>query len=313
MLQLITRRLAATIPLLIVVSFLIFCLILLTGDPATQLAGQNPTQEKIDQVREQLGLNDPFFHRYWDWLSSAFQGDLGNSLFTHESVLSSIMNRLPVTLSLVVVSLLIAILLGVALGLVAGLHPGTWIDRAATVTASVGVAIPYFWVGMMLVLAFALDPQILPAVGYVRLADDPAQWFLHLVLPALSLSIAPMAVIARQTRAAVATVMNEDYIRTANAKGLTRTRVITKHALKNAAVPVVTVFGLEANRLIGGTVVIENLFVLPGLGQLAYQSVFQRDFPMVQGVLLFTAIMVLLINLLVDISYGYFNPRIRQS
>ncbi|WP_153502757.1 ABC transporter permease [Cumulibacter manganitolerans] len=313
MLQLITRRLAATIPLLIVVSFLIFCLILLTGDPATQLAGQNPTQEKIDQVREQLGLNDPFFHRYWDWLSSAFQGDFGKSLFTHESVMSSIMSRLPVTLSLVVVSLLIAILLGVALGLVAGLHPGTWIDRAATVTASIGVAIPYFWVGMMLVLAFAIDPQILPAVGYVNLTDDPVQWFLHLVLPALSLSIAPMAVIARQTRASVATVMNEDYIRTANAKGLARTRVIAKHALKNAAVPVVTVFGLEANRLIGGTVVIENLFVLPGLGQLAYQSVFQRDFPMVQGVLLFTAIMVLLINLLVDISYGYFNPRIRQS
>lgn len=313
MLQLIARRLLATIPLLIVVSFLIFSLILLTGDPATQLAGQNPTQEKIDQVREQLGLNEPFFFRYWDWLSSAFQGDFGKSLFTNESVTSSIMTRLPVTMSLVVLSLLIAMLLGIALGLLAGLHPGTWIDRAATVTASVGVAIPYFWVGMMLILAFAIDPQILPALGYVAFTDNPVQWFLHLLLPALSLSIAPMAVIARQTRASVATVMNEDYIRTANAKGLTRTRVITKHALKNAAVPVVTVFGLEANRLIGGTVVIENLFVLPGLGQLAYQSVFQRDFPMVQGVLLFTAIMVLLINLLVDISYGYFNPRIRQS
>jgi len=162
-------------------------------------------------------------------------------------------------------------------------------------------------------LIFAINTRILPATSYVPLTTSPIDWFKHLIIPALALAIAPMAVIARQTRAAVATVMTEDYIRTAEAKGLSPTRVIAKHALKNAAVPVVTVFGIEANRLIGGTVVIEQLFVLPGLGQLAYQSVFARDFPMVQGVLLFTAALVLLINLTVDVSYGYFNPKIRAS
>jgi peptide/nickel transport system permease protein len=161
------------------------------------------------------------------------------------------------------------------------------------------------------VLAFALDPQILPAVGYVGLTDNPGQWFLHLVLPALSLSIAPMAVIARQTRASVATVMNEDYIRTANAKGLARTRVITKHALKNAAVPVVTVFGLEANRLIGGTVVIETIFTLPGVGQQILQAVGAHDLPVISGIVICTTLIVLLTNLIVDIISVLLNPRLR--
>lgn len=314
MLRLLGTRLLMTIPLLLVVSFLIYSLVVLVpGDPAVALAGQNPTPDQIAAVRVKLGLNDPFFVQYWHWLSSAFQGDLGHSLFTNESVWSSIMVRLPVTLSLTFLALLFAVVLGLALGVVAGLKPGSWIDRVATITASVGVALPYFWVGMMLVLLFAINNRILPATSYVPLTTNPLEWFRHLLIPALALAIAPMAVVARQTRAAVVDVMSQDYIRTADAKGLSRIRVVGKHALKNAAVPVVTVFGIEANRLIGGTVVIEQLFVLPGLGQLVYQSVFQRDFPMVQGVLLFAAGMVLLINLIVDVSYGYFNPRIRQS
>lgn len=314
MLRLFGTRLAMTIPLLLVVSFLIYSLIVLVpGDPAVALAGQNPTPDQIEAVREKLGFNDPFLTQYWHWLTNAFHGDLGKSLFTGENVWTSIIGRLPVTLSLTFLSLLLAAILGVALGLVAGLRPGSWIDRLATIGASVGVALPYFWVGMILVLLFAINNPILPATSYVALTDNPIEWFKHLIIPALSLAIAPMAVIARQTRASVATVMTEDYIRTADAKGLSRKRVIAKHALKNAAVPVVTVFGIEANRLIGGTVVIEQLFVLPGLGQLAYQSVFARDFPMVQGVLLFTAALILLINLIVDVSYGYFNPRIRKA
>jgi peptide/nickel transport system permease protein len=166
---------------------------------------------------------------------------------------------------------------------------------------------------MILVLIFAIDNPLLPAVGYAPLTEGVFEWARHMLLPAAALSIAPAAVIARQTRASVATVMSEDYVRTAVAKGLPQVRVVAKHALKNASVPVVTVFGIEANRLIGGTVVIEQLFAIPGLGQLAYQSVFARDFPLVQGVLLTTAAMVLFINLLVDVSYGYFNPRIRQA
>lgn len=303
-----------TIPLLLVVSFLIYSLIVLVpGDPAVALAGQNPTPDQIEAVRETLGLNDPFLVQYWHWLSDVFRGNLGKSLFTNEDVWSSILGRVPVSLSLTFLALLLAAILGLTLGMIAGLHPGSWIDRLATVGASIGVALPYFWVGMILVLIFAINNRILPATNYVPLTTSPIEWFRHLIIPALALAIAPMAVIARQTRAAVATIMTEDYIRTADAMGLSPTRVIAKHALKNAAIPVVTVFGIEANRLIGGTVVIEQLFVLPGLGQLAYQSVFARDFPMVQGVLLFTAALVLLINLTIDVSYGYFNPKIRKS
>lgn len=314
MLTLLLRRLAFTIPLMFVVSFLIFSLIVLVpGDPAVALAGQNPTPDQIAAVRADLGLDDPFLLQYWTWLTAALQGDLGVSLFSSESVAGAILARLPATLSLAFLSLGVAAVVGVAIGSVAGLKPGTWIDKVATVSASVGVAVPYFWVGMILVLLLAINNPILPAVGYEPLTDGVGPWLSHLAIPAAALSIAPAAVIARQTRAAVATVMGEDYIRTADAKGLSRVRVVGKHALKNAAVPVVTVFGIEANRLIGGTVVIEQLFAIPGVGQLAYQSVFARDFPLVQGVLLTTAAMVLLINLLVDVSYGYFNPRIRQA
>lgn len=314
MLLLLLRRLAVTIPLMFVVSFLIYSLIVLVpGDPAVALAGQNPTPDQIAAVRAELGLDDPFLVQYWRWLSDALQGDLGVSLFSSESVVSAILARLPATLSLASLSLSLAAVLGLAVGAVAGLRPGTWIDKVATVSASVGVAVPYFWVGMILVLFLAIDNPLLPAVGYMPLSEGLWPWLSHLLIPAASLAIAPAAVIARQTRASVATVMSEDYIRTASAKGMSRHTVVGKHALKNASVPVVTVFGIEANRLIGGTVVIEQLFAIPGVGQLAYQSVFARDFPLVQGVLLTTAAMVLLVNLFVDVSYGYFNPRIRQA
>lgn len=314
MLAFFVRRLLVAVPLLVVVSFLIFSLIVLVpGDPAVALAGLNPDPAQIEAVRERLGLNDPFLVQYWRWLTDAVQGDLGESLFTSQTVWTAIIARLPTTLSLALLALVLAIVLGVAVGSIAGLRPGTWIDRVATVSASVGVAVPYFWVGMVLVLLLAINNPILPAVGYVPLTTDPVEWFRHLVIPAVALALAPAAVIARQTRASLATVMSEDYVRTARAKGLSPARVVGKHALKNAALPVVTVFGIEANRLIGGTVVIEQLFALPGLGQLAYQAVFSRDFPVVQGVLLVAAMMVLLINIFVDVSYGYFNPRIRQS
>lgn len=314
MLSLFLRRLLVSMPLLLVASFLVFSLVLLVpGDPAVALAGQNPSPGQIEAVRERLGLNDPFLMQYWHWLTSVLHGDFGKSLFTSQSVWSSITARLPTTLSLALLALTLAALLGLTVGALAGLHPGTWIDRTATVGASVGLAVPYFWVGIILVLIFALNWSLLPAVGYIPLTDDPVGWLRHLILPASALALAPTAVIARQTRASLSTVMSEDYVRTARAKGLNPRMVVGKHALKNAAPTVVTVFGIQANVLIGGTVVIEQLFALPGLGQLAYQSVFGRDFPVVQGVVLVTAVMVLLINIIVDVSYGYFNPKVRQS
>ncbi|MEC9433270.1 MAG: ABC transporter permease [Pseudomonadota bacterium] len=308
------RRVLTAIPLLAVVSFLVFSLILLVpGDPAVSLAGQNPTPEQIAAMREQLGLNDPFLLRYGRWALAAIQGDLGRSLFTSQTVWADITARMPTTLSLVALSMVIALIIGVTVGAVAGLRPGTLIDRAATVAASVGVALPYFWTGMLLILLLAIKYPLLPSVGYTPLTEDPVEWLRHLTLPALALGLAPAAIIARQTRAALSTVMGEDYVRTARAKGMSPLRIVGKHALKNAAVPVVTVFGIEASRLIGGTVVIEQVFALPGIGQLAYQAVFSSDFPVVQGVVLVTAAMVIFINIVVDVSYGYFNPRIRQS
>ncbi|MBN9733941.1 MULTISPECIES: ABC transporter permease [unclassified Pseudonocardia] len=314
MLGLLVRRLAFTVPMLVVVSFCVFSLIVLVpGDPAVALAGENPDPAQIAAVRERLGLDDPFLLQFWNWFSGVVQGDLGQSLFSSQPVSEAVFSRLPATLSLALLSLAVALVLGVTVGVVAAMRPGSRLDRVATFAASLGVAVPYFWVGMILVLLLAINAAIFPAVGYVPLTENPLQWFLHLVLPATALGLAPAAVIARQTRAGMTGVLREDYVRTATAKGLPPARVVGRHALKNAAVPVVTAFGLEASRLIGGTVVIEQLFALPGLGSLAYTSVFARDFPMVQGVLLVVAALVLLINLLVDLSYGYFDPRIRQS
>jgi len=314
MLGLLARRLAFTIPMLVVVSFCVFSLIVLVpGDPAIALAGENPDPEQIAAVRERLGLDDPFLLQFWHWFADAIRGDLGQSLFSSQSVAEAVFGRLPVTLSLAGLSLVVALVIGVGMGVVAGMRPGSWVDRVATFAASLGVAVPYFWVGMLLVLLLAINLTVFPAVGYTPITENPLSWFMHLVLPAAALGLAPAAVIARQTRAAMSGVLQEDYVRTATAKGLPPARVVGKHALKNAALPVVTAFGLEASRLIGGTVVIEQLFALPGLGSLAYSAVFARDFPMVQGVLLVVAAMVLLINLIVDLSYGYFNPRIRQS
>jgi peptide/nickel transport system permease protein len=300
--------------MLVVVSFCVFSLIVLVpGDPAVALAGENPDPEQIAAVRDRLGLDDPFLVQFWHWFSGVVQGDLGQSLFSSQSVSDAVFGRLPATLSLALFSLVVALVIGVSVGVLAAMRPGTWVDRVATFAASLGVAVPYFWVGMILVLLFAINLTIFPAVGYVPLTEDPLRWLLSLVLPATALGLAPAAVIARQTRAGMTGVLREDYVRTATAKGLPPGRVVGQHALKNAAVPVVTAFGLEASRLIGGTVVIEQLFALPGLGSLAYTSVFARDFPMVQGVLLVVAALVLLINLVVDLSYGYFDPRIRQS
>lgn len=314
MLVLIAKRLLISIPLLLVVSFIVFSLILLVpGDPAVALAGPNPTLEQIAGIRERLGLNDPFLVQYWHWLWAALHGDLGSSLFTSQSVTGAVSSRLPTTLSLASLALVIAAVLGTAVGAIAGLRPGTWVDRVATFGASLGVAVPYFWVGMVLVLLFSIEHPILPAVGYVPLTEDPVGWLSHLILPATALALAPAAVVARQTRASLSTVMQEDFVRTARAKGMLPRTVVGKHALKNAAIPVVTAFGNEGNRLIGGTVVIEQLFALPGLGQLAAQAVFSRDFPIVQGAVLTAAVMVLLINIAVDVSYGYFNPKVRAT
>ncbi len=314
MLQLFLRRLAMTIPIVVLASFLVFGLVLLVpGDPAITLAGDNATAEQIELIRDRLGLDDPVWVQYGRWASDAIQGDLGESLFTGRSVTKSIGERLPVSMSLAAVSVVVALMIAVPAGILAAVRRGTWMDTSATIGASLGLAMPSFWLGAVLVLIFALRLGWLPATGYVPFGDDPVGWLKHLILPALTLGTAAAAETTRQLRASLSDVLQQDYVRTARAVG-TRSRVVVgKHAMKNAAMPVVTVLGFQIAFLLGGSVIVEQLFALPGLGGLAIRAVLDRDLPMIQGVVLFTTVLVVMINLAVDMLYGWLNPKVRAS
>lgn len=313
MLARVVLRLAGIVPTLLLVSVLVFGLILLIpGDPAVTLAGESASPERVAEIQEQLGLNEPLVNQYLDWVGGVVQFDLGTSLFSTLPVWEAISNRLPATLSLAAVTLFFSILFGVSVGTLAALRPGSILDRVATVGASLGVAVPNFWLGLVLIVAFAVDRRLLPAGGYESIADGGWwNWLKYLILPAIALGAAASAEIARQTRSTLAAVLHQDYIRTARAKGLPPLKVYGKHAMKNAAIPVVTVIGVQVGRLVGGTVVIEQAFSIPGVGSLAYQSVFAGDIPIVQGVVLIAAVAVLLSNFLVDMTYEYFNPKMR--
>lgn len=311
-LNLLLRRLAQSILVLVAVSVLVNLLVvLLPGDPAAALAGEEASPEKIELVRQQLRLDKPFYEQYWHWLKDVFQGDLGKSLYTGENVSSQILNRIPVTLSLGVVALTIAVVVGITLGVVAALRPGTLVDRLVTFLASLGVAVPSFWIGMVMISMLAVERGWFPALGYASLSEGVWEWLHHLLLPGFALATTPISVIARQTRGSLRDVMLADYVRTARAKGLGTARVVIKHAGKNGAIPVVTAIGNIAGVLFGGTVVIESLFVLPGVGTMMIRAATSRDLPVIQGAVLFAAVVVLVMNLIVDLSYAYFNPKLR--
>lgn len=313
-LRLLARRLVALVPLLFLASVLVFGLVVLVpGDPATAIAGDGATAAQIEATRQALGLDRPLPVRYVEWVGGAVRGDLGTSLFNSYSVSAAIRSRLPVTLSLMGLALAVALAVGIPAGVFAGARRGSGADRLTTVGASVGVAVPNFWLGLMLLLLFALKLDWFPATGYVALTADPVGWLRHLVLPAVTLGAAGAAEITRQMRASMADVLQQDYIRTVRAKGLSRSRQVLKHGLKNAMIPVVTVTGLQVSRLFGLSVIIEQVFGLPGLGSLAVEAVFKRDVPVIQGVVLFVTLVVVSVNLLVDLSYGYFSPKVRQA
>ena len=313
MLQLLLRRLALTIPIVVLASFLVFGLILLVpGDPAITLAGDNATEEQIEVIRDRLGLDDPVLVQYGRWASDAVTGDLGDSLYSGRSVTKSIGERLPVTLSLAGLSILIAIMIAVPAGIIAA-RRGTWVDSTATVGASLGLAMPNFWLGAVLALVFALRLGWLPATGYVPLTENPVDWLRHLLLPAITLGAAAAAETTRQLRSSLSDVLGQDYIRTARAAGIRSRVVVLKHALKNATMPVITVMGFQVAFLLGGSVIVEQLFALPGLGGLAIRAVLDRDLPVIQGVVLFTTTLVVLINLGVDLLYGWLNPKVRSA
>ncbi|MFN8953618.1 ABC transporter permease [Limnohabitans sp.] len=316
MLRFLLQRLLALIPVLFTVAVIVFLILRLTpGDPAAVIAGNNATNEDIDRIREQLGLTQPLLVQFGIWLSGVLQGDLGYSFYLGKPVIELIAQRIEPTLSLAVGTMLISVCVAVPLGTLAAWRMGGWLDRILSGFAVAGFSVPVFVIGYVLIYLFAIELQWLPVQGYRRLFGPSSQglgaWAEQLVLPWLSLATIYVALIARVTRASVSEALTEDYIRTARAKGLTEQAVLLRHALANAAVPIVTVIGIGIALLIGGVVVTETVYAIPGLGSLTVDAVLNRDFPVIQGVVLFFSALYVLINLLVDLSYLWLDPRIR--
>ncbi len=312
MLAYIAQRLLATIPVLAIVAVIVFTLIrLVPGDPAAVIAGNMATSEDIQRIRQELGLERPFFTQFLIWLQGLAQGDLGESFFFKKDVFSLIAERVGPTLSLACLTILITVLVAVPLGTLAAWRHGGWLDRLLMGFSVAGFSVPVFVIGYLLVYVFAMRLDWLPVQGYRPLSAGFLPWLEHLLLPALTLAIIYVALIARVTRASVAEALTEDYVRTARAKGLREARILIRHALANAAVPIVTVIGIGFALLVGGVVVTESVYSIPGLGTLTVDAVLARDFPVIQGVILFFALLYVLINLLVDLSYVFFDPRIR--
>ncbi|GAB3137005.1 ABC transporter permease [Micromonospora sonneratiae] len=306
------RRLLVGIPLLLVVPLLVFLLIdLAPGDPAVVLAGDQPTPERIEAIREQLNLNGSVLERYFDWVVAALQGDLGQSFVTNEAVTDLLVRRMGTTMSLVLFAMVMAVLLGVAMAIVASLRPGGLVDRLVNWLASIAIAIPAFWFGLVLASVFAVSLQLLPTFGFEPLSAGFWPWLSHLILPGIALGLLPAAEVTLQLRSALGQVLKSDYILNAQAKGMSRSSILFKHSLKNASVPVVTVLGFRVAEVLAGSVTIEVIYNMPGLGSLAVDSVLSRDIPVLLGFVLFSTAVVVVVNLLVDISYGYFNPKVR--
>lgn len=314
MLRLIGQRLLALVPLLFIVSVLTFSFTsLLPSDPVDLILGDSGTQEQHEMLRERMGLNEPVHIRYLQWLSRALQGDLGTSFFNSVSVMGAVMQRLPVTLSLTAISALIAIIVGVSAGIAAALRPRSVVDRLATLGATFGQAIPNFWFGLILVAIFAVNLRWFPATGFTPLSTSPWDWLRSVILPSIALGTSSSAAIARQVRSAMVGVLQQDYIRAARAQGLSTRRVIFRHALTNAMVPVVAVLSFQITVLLGGALVVEQVFAINGLGTLAIGAVRQQDIPMIQGLVLVMVGLVVAVQLATDVIYGLLNPKARPT
>ena len=294
------------------VAVFIFLLLRLTpGDPAAIIAGDFATDQQIADIREKLGLSEPLWKQFVIWIGNALQFDLGESFYYKKQVSELIANRIEPTFSLSLLTIIFTISIAVPLGTLAAYRQGSWLDRGIMAFSVMGFSVPVFVIGYGLIYVFSLSLGWFPVQGYTRIADSFGGWLTNLILPALALSVIFVAFIARMTRTSVLEVLNEDYIRTARAKGQTETRVLMRHALRNAAVPIVTVIGLAIAILIGGVVVTESVFNIPGLGLMTVEAVLNRDFPTVQAVILFFSVVYVLVNLLIDLSYTFLDPRIR--
>ena len=311
MTQFVARRLLATVPLLFFVSLVVFSFVhVLPGDPAVLFLGEEATPETLAKFRTRLGFDRPLVTQYVEWLGRALRGDLGRSLRTNQPVTEAILQRLPVTLELLGAALAVSLAIAIPAGIVSAVKRNSGVDLVSTVFALIGFSLPNFWLGLILIYVFALLLRWLPPSGFAplpALADNARS----LILPALTLGTALAALITRQLRSGMLEVLRQDYVRTAQAKGLGQGVVVAKHALKNALIAVVTVIGLQIGGLLGNTIITESLFALPGVGRLMIDAVFSRDFFIVQGVVLFLAVGYVLSNLIVDVLYSYLDPRIR--
>jgi peptide/nickel transport system permease protein len=308
----ICRRVLATIPVMAVVALFVFSLLYIApGDPAAIIAGDQASPADVERIRESLGLDRPFLVRFGAWLWGVLQGDLGTSIFTNLPVSHMIAQRIQPTLSLMVITLVISLTLAIPLGVVAAWKQGSWIDRASMVLSTLGFSVPVFVVGYVLAYTFALSLDWVPVQGYTPITQGLWKWFQNLILPAIALGLIYMALIARITRATMLEVLSQDYVRTARAKGVDQKGILFIHALKNAAVPIVTIVGIGFASLIGGAVVTESVFAIPGLGRLTVDAILRRDYPVIQGVVLMFSFIYVLVNLGVDLLYTLFDPRIR--
>src|SRR5580658_2916556 len=312
MLAYILRRLAATVPVMGVVAVAVFSLLYIApGDPAAMIAGDLATADDIARIHQQLGLDKPFVIRFGGWLWGVLHGDLGTSIVSSQPVAVLIGQRIEATAALTVMTLLLSIAFAIPLGVLAAWRVGTWIDRSVMVLAVLGFSVPSFVLAYLLILGFSVELNLLPVQGYVSIREGFAPFIAHLILPSIALGLIYGALIARITRASMLEVLSQDYIRTARAKGLADDVVLRRHALRNAAIPIVTVIGIGLGLLISGVVVTETVFAIPGIGRLTVDAILRRDYPIIQGVVLICSAAYVLINLAVDLSYTLIDPRIR--
>lgn len=306
MVNFILKRVLQMIPVLIGVTLVVFLIMhLVPGDPAVLMAGEGASPQRIADIRHQLGLDRPLSVQYVDYLSNVLHGNLGTSIRSSRPVLKEILVRLPTTAELAVASVLITVIIGLGAGILSAMRQGSWSDVLLMVLALLGVSVPSFWIGLMLIYYFAVKIQIFPVAGWGTWA--------HMVLPAFTLGAGGAAIVARMSRASMLEVIRQDYVRTARAKGVKESIIVIKHALKNAIIPVITVVGLEFGALLGGTVLTESVFAINGVGRLIVDSISARDFPVVQGAVLFVSVMFMVVNMVVDILYRYFNRRIELN
>lgn len=315
MLQHVIKKILSVIPQLFLMSLILFIIIsMLPGDVAASLVGDSTDLEYLEQMREKLGVNKPWYEQYWGWLSNVLRGDLGRSMLTsREPVINKVLVRLPVTLELTLLAMLISVIIAIPLGILSAVHRGGVFDMIGSVLSMVGIAMPPFWLGILLLLLFSVTLGWLPASGYVPFFEDPIGNLRSMILPALSVGVSFAATIMRQTRSAMLDVLSQDYVMTARSKGLRERVILWKHALRNAMIPVITVISMQIGRLIGGSVVTEMVFSLPGMGREIANSLLSRDYPVCIALILITAAFVVLVNTLVDVIVVFVDPRIGRA